>query len=687
MSSNFKSFGHAVTHVFASMLSKDAGQKKHVFVVKFPNAVDEDGEVLEGLSTGDKLWAAYLAAFPEGTNPIFREKTEHDCSTCRNFVRNLGAVVYVDGNKVSTVWDVKIDDPIYQHVADEMSKLVKKLEIARPFVVSEPKYGAARTTNGETGETWHHFVGEVPAVYQWRNNPSDYVGERTNDVKGLERSILEISDEACEIVAELIDTDNLHKGEEYKHKLAMLMRAKREYNALKTKRAKELWLWQNAGPGSRVHSSVFGTLLLDLTEGEDLEVAVKKYEDKTSGENFQRPKALVTQRMLDDAKKTIAKLGIEDSLARRYAVREDITVNDVLFVDGSVQPKLLGGALDQIKPTAKAGAKLDGLTEMSAKDFVQKVLPKIDSLEVFMQNRHVPRLVSLTAQVHADAPPLFKWENGFCWSYNGDVTNGIKERVKKAGGNVEGEVRISLSWHNADDLDLSVRKGRGGYGQEISYSDKQALGGELDVDMNAWGPKDDKNPVENIFWTKKRDIEPGTYSIEVNQFTKRKTHDIGFEVQVEILGQIYTFEHPKDLRGRVVVGQLIVDKKGEITVEGFTAGAGVPREEWGIQTEGWTPVDLITRSPNFWNEKEVGHEHLIFVLKGCKNPDSARGFYNEYLTADLSKHRKVMELLGSQMRAPYADEQLSGIGFSMSERNDIQVRVKGTINRAFTIKF
>jgi hypothetical protein len=27
---------------------------------------------------GDDLYAAYLQAFPEGTNPIFKKRTEHD---------------------------------------------------------------------------------------------------------------------------------------------------------------------------------------------------------------------------------------------------------------------------------------------------------------------------------------------------------------------------------------------------------------------------------------------------------------------------------------------------------------------------------------------------------------------------------------------------------------------------------
>nr|DAF93567.1 MAG TPA: hypothetical protein [Myoviridae sp. ctshb19] len=116
--SEFKEFGHAVTHAYNSILKKDDGQKKNVFLVKFPDAVDADGAFVEGLSTGDLLWEHYLASFPKGTNPMFRERTEHDCSTCRNFVRNLGAVVYVTEKEIRSVWDVKIDNPTYQAVAD-----------------------------------------------------------------------------------------------------------------------------------------------------------------------------------------------------------------------------------------------------------------------------------------------------------------------------------------------------------------------------------------------------------------------------------------------------------------------------------------------------------------------------------------------------------------------------------------
>ena len=44
---------------------------------------------------GDELYTTYLTAFPAGTNPIFRERTEHDCNCCKNFIRNVGTLLAV----------------------------------------------------------------------------------------------------------------------------------------------------------------------------------------------------------------------------------------------------------------------------------------------------------------------------------------------------------------------------------------------------------------------------------------------------------------------------------------------------------------------------------------------------------------------------------------------------------------
>jgi hypothetical protein len=72
------------------------------------------------------------------------------------------------------------------------------------------------------------------------------------------------------------------------------------------------------------------------------------------------------------------------------------------------------------------------------------------------ENRHAGNLLSLISPVDPTAKTMFKWPNNFCWSYAGELADSIKERVKRAGGAVDGDLRCSLSWFNYDDLDLHL---------------------------------------------------------------------------------------------------------------------------------------------------------------------------------------------------------------------------------------
>jgi len=92
----------------------------------------------------------------------------------------------------------------------------------------------------------------------------------------------------------------------------------------------------------------------------------------------------------------------------------------------------------------------------------------------------------------------------------------IRKRVARAGGNIEGVVVASLSWSSPDDLDLHVKTPGGA---EISYSNKRAAGGELDVDMCVHGRHSGKctaNPVENIVFSD--EAAQGRYEIYVQNF-------------------------------------------------------------------------------------------------------------------------------------------------------------------------
>jgi hypothetical protein len=61
--------------------------------------------------------------------------------------------------------------------------------------------------------------------------------------------------------------------------------------------------------------------------------------------------------------------------------------------------------------------------------------------------------------------------------------------------------------------------------------------------------------------------------------------------------------------------------------------------------------------------------------------------YNEFLKPELDAHRKVFELLGAKLKAPYSDEQVTGLGFSSTQSNELVVRVSGAFNRTLKVQF
>ena len=163
------------------------------------------------------------------------------------------------------------------------------------------------------------------------------------------------------------------------------------------------------------------------------------------------------------------------------------------------------------------------------------------SISLYVGNEHVNNFVSLTAPVYDSAPNIFQWDNSFGWSYDGNITDSIKERVKTAGGNTNASLRVSLAWHNSDDQDLHCNSPDG----HIHHGHKNGI---LDVDMNAWGAKSDTHPVENMSWTRPRD---GKYTFTVNMYSKRTKERPGFTIEIESDNKVQQFTYSKGFTGTI----------------------------------------------------------------------------------------------------------------------------------------
>ena len=659
----------------------------------------------------EELYNLYLDSFPAGTNEIYRERREYDCSCCRHFIRDVGNVVSIKNGKLHTIWGINpVSDDKYNVVAAALDAYVKQKAVLGVFLKKEKRIGTPENREMlPTGKInkYEHFFVDLPEICIFKECYGHTLEgdlSQFRDVRNVfKRSLDEISKEAVDTVLELIAQNSLYKGAEWKKQLAEFKNYQKEYGKL-TDEQKELWIWEKSIAAGAVIGKIrnhsIGTLLVNISEGMDLDLAVRKYEQIVAPVNYKRPKAIFTKKMLEDAKKTITELGYMDSLQRRFATLDDITVNNILFSNKDAAKRITGAMdlFDEMEQDVAIDPKrFSKVEEISAEDFIKNVLPVAKELEVYLENKHIQNMVSLIAPEVAAAKTMFKWNNGMSWAYTGNITDSdIKENVKAAGGSVAGVVRFSIQWNDKDgkdnsDLDAHCIEPKGG--EHIYFGCRKSLRtrGELDIDITQ--PVDQCRAsngvaVENITYPSKEYMIPGTYKFFVNQFAYRGSQ--GFKAEIEVNGEIHSYEYNAPVRGNVDVAEVILDQSGNFKVVDKLPGncATISKDVWGIKTLQFTPVSVVCYSPNYWDEqKGIGHQHLFFMLKDCINPEEPNGYYNEFLKPELEQHRRVFEALGAKAHVKDVDDQLSGVGFSLTKRNDLIIKVKGATERVLKIKF
>lgn len=639
------------------------------------------GETLFVVDTDREIiWDQYLSGFDESV------RQEYNCNCCKSFIRQWGGIVAIKNNKLVSIWDVVNISEEYAVPIKNLSDYIHSLKIKDVFIADTQKLGTDFNFDKEKNIKWEHFSLVVDRRYVKSATAIDTEKAKLRDNKSvLKRSLDELSLDAADVVIDLIKQGSLYRGTEFLGMVEAFKKLKLEYSKIPANE-KDNFCWVKSGEAptiTRIRNTAIGTLLIDLSEGKEVDKAVTAFERVVAPTNYKRPTALVTASMIESAKKRIQELGLEGALNRRFARETDVNVEDVLFVDKSSAITDVFGELK--KDVIVNPRSFNKIEEVGIEQFIKNVLPTAKSVYVMLENEHLNTLVSLIAPVEESVNQLFKWNNNFSWSYTNGLTDSIKEKVKQAGGNVNGELRVSLSWHNYDDLDLHVIEPKPG--QHIYYGANRSLrtGGTLDVDMNAHFGKS-RNAVENIIWTDKSKMVDGVYEVQVNQFSKRETIDVGYTVEIECRGEVFTFDSALSPKSTDSVVKFTYTRDGGISLQSAQKSTVTSKEKWGVKTNQFTKVKMMSLSPNHWNG-QIGNKHYIFILEGCVSDESPRPFFNEFLKEELSKDRKVFEVLGGKLKVADDPHQLSGVGFSETQRNSLIVKVEGNITRTLKIKF
>lgn len=487
---------------------------------------------------------------------------------------------------------------MFTKVVDNILQVLKNTKIRNVFVTEETTMGCnQQILPSKEVITWNHFYA-IPTsnLIMDESKISTFRANAKSSHDVWARTLSEINYNSVQSVVDLITDDNLYRGDTYMRQVSALK------TALDTVENKHLegfkldnyaWLSSRVLPEAVTHilNSAIGQLLKDITDTNNIESSVKKFEAMVAPCNYKRPKGIITKTQVENAYKTVVELGYEDSLERCHAKVEDISIEDVIFVNRETRKRMSGGFDSLMNETIN--------TRKVAKDFEKTAIPttmeellnnivsKANKLELFFNNKLNNNLVTLTAPVNKEAPSMFKWTNGFAWAYNGNISDAIKQRVKEVGGKVDGYMRISLHWYNYDDLDLHMGSPYG----HIYFGNKAGL---LDVDMNTSGgspseeranpKKYSRNAVENIIFSGVP--KAGTYKVFVNNFAKVENIDLGFEIEVELNGIVHTYAYNKDVHDKEDVPVLDFTSNGReiVFTKEHLSSTTASKEIWGIKT-------------------------------------------------------------------------------------------------------
>ena len=635
------------------------------------------------------FYQLYLNSFPEGTNPIYRQRREYDCSCCHHFINQVGSVLVYTPNGWSSIWDFDAPYP-FTDVCKTMSAELKRHSLRDIFYIDSKHAGTKYSTEYKGMEVirWDHFFLDVPEVYvRPQADIPGLKGDFLDSVNVFYRTMREIALDAMETVNDLICSGSLYRGDEWKTQITKLIELKHIYDNPATDRSTFIWTTVAKIPTSlaRIRNSSIGTLLINLSEGMEVENAVRAYEQVVAPANYKRSKPVFTKRMLEQAQKDITNLGYLNSLGRRYATLDDIKITNVLFANRDARAAMNAPVNPFEALAAKTSDKpkdFSRVATIGVEEFIQQILPNAISVEAYFENRLTANLCSLIAPINPESKTMFKWNNNFSWAYTGNITDSqIRENVKKAGGKVDGVLRFSIQWndmsdYNEADYDAHCVEPNNRfhiyYGQKLS----RFTCGNLDIDIIH--PTQGKAAVENITYPSLDRMPDGEYNFYVKCYN---THccqaNSGFRAEVEFDGKIYSFDYPNFLRDDQEVRVATVEKRGNtLTMKKEHIPSSLSSKEvWNISTNNFIPVSLVCYSPNYWEEPGVGNKHYFFMLKNCVSDESPNGFYNEFLNQELNKNRKVLEALGAQMAVQPIDNPLCGLGFSSTKRNSLVVKV------------
>lgn len=393
-------------------------------------------------------------------------RQHYNCNACRHFVNRFGGLVRIDGQGKTHPVMWSIEPPgFFIGAVDAIQKKVKAAKVTGVFINGEKYLGIRKTGS------WTHMAVDMPKAMVYHNllkTPYQMAAEKAEDFKMLTNAISKYSIETVETAVKLLRSDSLYRSEKVLGVAEWFMGVLNDRSGKRGKTATNI-VWRKAATAPtgfcHVSSSMIGTLLDDIEAGYDFDEVSRRFSEKMNPLQYQRPQAAPSAGNVAQAEKIVAKLGIENSLKRRFARLDELQTLWLPRVESKSKP--FGGVFSGVSTKQSAAKKTNnGLTTtvtMTWEKFKRTVLPEAQKIEFRVTGRNDSYSALVTA-VDPDAPPIIQWDseesrNPFNW-------------YVYSGGSAPGNWGLSMGWAEVTGVVLQPSLWRPGFehqGQSVFF--------------------------------------------------------------------------------------------------------------------------------------------------------------------------------------------------------------------------
>jgi hypothetical protein len=354
------------------------------------------------------LYELYLSKLPE------ESRQHYNCNTCKTFINRYGGLVTINDNGTinSVMWDEALVPEFFVRAVTAMKYAVLTSQVNGVFIPDQKVLGTPKT-----GE-WSHLSIQLPREMVNKSiirTSGQMMAEKLEDFKLLIAAIQEFSIDTVNQAIALLESETMYRSDRVLAPAKWFKRVIENYNRIQGAggRRSMLWLEVATAPTGFTHirSSMIGTLLSDIQEGMSAALVSARFAEKMNPSNYQRSQTPPSSNALYEAEKLVEKLGISQSLQRRYATYDDVP--SFLWEDTGVAPvtkEESKGVFGHLKPKSESTNGMDIPPKlMTWEKFQQTVLPSAEQIEVKVQNPN--RFMALVTAADPLAPSILQWDD------------------------------------------------------------------------------------------------------------------------------------------------------------------------------------------------------------------------------------------------------------------------------------